>query len=85
MRPTLSLYSKPGCHLCADLRTLLDELQAEFDYAIEEVDITTDDALFARYRHEIPVLLMNGEELGRGRIDESQLRVLLEEGHTQDT
>ncbi len=65
----LLLYSKPGCHLCEELRAELDHLQPELGYTIDEIDITQDAALFERYRYEIPVLLMDGEEVGRGQID----------------
>jgi hypothetical protein len=70
---TLTLYSKPGCHLCEDLRALLDELQGEYRFAIEEIDITGDANLFSRYRYEIPVLLKDGEEIARGRISDREL------------
>jgi glutaredoxin len=74
----LTLYSKPGCHLCEDVRSLLDEIGASHAFAIEEVDITSDDTLFARYRFEIPVVLIDGEEVGRGRITERDLLAALE-------
>lgn len=70
---TLTLYSKPGCHLCEDLRTLLEELQPQYGYTVAEIDITTDAELFARYRYDIPVLLKNGEEVARGRITDRDI------------
>ena len=78
-RSTLTLYSKPGCHLCEDVRALLDELRPERGFALEEIDITTRDDLFARYRHDIPVVLKDGVEIARGRIDEQQLIARLDE------
>jgi glutaredoxin len=69
----LTLYSKPRCHLCEELRALLEDLQPQFAFALEEVDITEDPALFVRYRHDIPVLLADGEELARGRVAEREL------------
>jgi glutaredoxin len=74
---TLTLYSKPGCHLCDDVRATLDELRPEHTFALEEVDITTDAELFARYRFEIPVLLMDGREVARGRITDRELMKIL--------
>jgi glutaredoxin len=76
-RATLTLYSKPGCHLCEDVREILDGLQPECGYAIVEIDITTDATLFARYRYEIPVVMKDGVELARGRMDEAALVALL--------
>jgi glutaredoxin len=70
---TITLYSKPGCHLCEEARALLDELGQDLGFAIEEIDITTDAALFARYRYEIPVVMKDGVELARGRVSEREL------------
>lgn len=72
-RRALVLYSKPGCHLCDDLRGLLEELREELGLTIDEIDITADAALFARYRYEIPVLLMDGRQVVRGRVGEAEL------------
>lgn len=69
MRHALVLYSKPGCHLCEELRAELDELQPELGYTIDEIDISEDPTLFDRYRYVIPVLVMDGVEVGRGQID----------------
>jgi len=77
-RTTFTLYSKPGCHLCEDVRAVLDELQPARDYFIDEIDITADAALFARYRFDIPVLLKNGVEVARGRIGERELVELID-------
>jgi glutaredoxin len=73
----LTLYMKPGCHLCEDLRATLDELRPEYGFSIEEVDIAADAELFARYRYEIPVLLKDGREIARGRVDDRELLRLL--------
>ena len=77
MSALLTLYSKPGCHLCEALRALLDELQPEYGFLLEEIDITGDGALFARYRHHIPVVLVNGREIARGNVSERDLVPLL--------
>jgi glutaredoxin len=55
------VYSKPGCHLCEDALRLLQGLRAEFDLAIEEIDITTDRALFKNYFEKIPVLVIDDQ------------------------
>ena len=83
MSARLTLYSKPGCHLCEELRKLLDELQPDFEFVLEEIDITRDPSLFARYRHDIPVLLIGGHERARGNITERDLLTLLK-GTRQD-
>ena len=76
----VTLYSKPGCHLCENVRTLLDELAPERRFAIDEVDIQRDARLFERYRYHIPVVLIDGVEVARGRIDETRLIAALARG-----
>ena len=73
----LTLFSKPDCHLCEDLRRLLDELQPAYGFVVDEVDISADTDLFARYRYDIPVLMREGRELARGRISEGDLLTML--------
>lgn len=74
---TLTLYSKPGCHLCEDARATLEELRREHAFALDEIDITTDAELFARYRFDIPVLFRDGREVARGRITDRELIEIL--------
>ena len=61
----LTLYSKPGCHLCDDARDKIERLRARgFELDLEEQDITADPALFERYRYTIPVVeLPDGRSL----------------------
>ena len=70
MAPRLTLYGRPGCHLCDDARVVLERVGEPFD----EVDITTDDALHARYLERIPVIVLDGEELYDFFVDEPDLR-----------
>lgn len=74
---TLTLFSKPGCHLCDEVREHLDGLQPEHGFALLEVDITGDPAVFARYRDAIPVVWRDGVEVARGRITDRELKALL--------
>jgi len=59
MKHSVVLYGKPGCHLCDIAHQLLLGLEREFDLTIEQVDITRDDALLARYRETIPVVVID--------------------------
>ena len=78
MSVRVTLYSKPGCHLCEDVRAVLDDLKDSHHFEIEEIDITRDQVLFDRYCYEIPILLYDGEEVGRGRISEQDVLTALE-------
>lgn len=71
---TVTLYTQPGCHLCDDARAQLVRLQRTLPFTLDEVDITTDDALHARYLERIPVTALDGEELFDFFVDEQALR-----------
>jgi glutaredoxin len=69
----LTLYGKPGCHLCEEARAVVDEVRERRPFELEEVDITRDPALEARYRERIPVVAINGEEALELVIEASEL------------
>ena len=69
----ITLYGRPGCHLCDDAREVLDRVGEPYD----EVDIESDDALLARYLERIPVVAVDGAERFDFFVDESTLRRLL--------
>ncbi len=67
------LYTRRGCHLCdAAKQTLL-----RHGIAPSEVDIDGDPELSRRYGDCIPVVVIDGQERFRGRVDERLLRRLL--------
>jgi glutaredoxin len=85
----LTLIGKPGCHLCDDARLVVNTVIAEFKSAhtgvnasvqvqLDEHNILEDDALFAKYSEEIPVLLINDKVHNYWRIDPVRLRDALE-------
>ena len=71
--PTLTLYSRPGCHLCDDARAALERVRARATFSLCEIDITTDDALHSRYLERIPVVTLGDEELFEFFVDEAAL------------
>ena len=73
----LTLYGKPGCHLCDDARAAVAEVGGEMDLEIEEVDISTDPRLHREYGERIPVLDVDGEEALELGFDASALRKTL--------
>jgi len=78
--PRVTLYSKPGCHLCDDARVVVEQVCAELGESYVEVDITAGpDAgqLTARYGEEIPVTLVDGRQHDFWRVDPDRLRAAL--------
>jgi len=62
------LYTKPLCGLCDQMKGEMRNAGVENLYTLEEVNIETDDELFARYRYDIPVLFINEAEAFRHRL-----------------
>jgi glutaredoxin len=69
----LTLYSKPGCHLCDEMKVTIDHVSARVPLTIEIIDISTDPALIERYGLEIPVLLIDGRKAAKYRLTEREL------------
>jgi hypothetical protein len=59
----VTLYTKSECSLCKDIQATLLGLQQRLQFHLEEVDITSDDALFMAYRFLIPVVKFGSVEL----------------------
>jgi glutaredoxin len=75
----LTLYTRPGCHLCDDMKATIQRVvRASPDpIAIEEIDISSDPELERRYGEEIPVLLVEGKKAAKYRITEGELTRIL--------
>jgi glutaredoxin len=73
----VTLYGRPGCHLCDDARAQLQALAPTLGFTLLEVDIETDDDLLRRYLERIPVVALDGEELSDFFVDEAGLRTRL--------
>ena len=72
--PLVTIYAKPGCHLCDDAREAIENLRAERDFELQEVDVTLDPVLYARYGERIPVVALEGDELFEYFVDTDALR-----------
>ena len=68
------LYSKPGCHLCEVMKEEMAKADCAELYKLEEINIESNAELFARYRHDIPVLLIDGVEAFRHRLTADSFR-----------
>jgi glutaredoxin len=75
----LTLYSRPGCHLCDDMKAVITRVARDRGIAItlDEVDISTDPDLESRYGMEIPVLMVDGKKVAKYRVAEADLARLL--------
>ena len=75
----VTLYSRPGCHLCDEMKAVVARVVRELEtpVTIDEVDISIDADLEARYGLEIPVLLIDGKKAAKYRVTEGELTRIL--------
>ena len=69
----VTLYGKPGCHLCDDAREVVERVRAEHPFELREVDVSLDPELHREYGERIPVLALDGEELFDFFVEEAAL------------
>jgi glutaredoxin len=74
MTARVTLYSRPGCHLCDDARAVIEQVCRELGEEYAEVDITTSEELLRRFGEEIPVTFVDGAQHDFWRVDPARLR-----------
>jgi len=79
MTVAVTLYGAPGCHLCDEAKQVLDRQRPLLGFDLEVVDISGDPELEARYREEIPVVLVAGRKAFKYHVEPAELarRVVL--------
>jgi glutaredoxin len=78
----LTIYGKPGCHLCDEMKSLVHRVIApqsqSQDISLEEIDISSDQELLDRYGLQVPVLLIDGRKVAKYRVSETELTRMVE-------
>jgi glutaredoxin len=77
-RPDVTLYTRPGCHLCEEAKTAVAPLLREFGAVLHEVNIDEHAELKDRYGWEIPVIFIGSRKVAKHRVDLVQFRRQLE-------
>ncbi|HYP02038.1 MAG TPA: glutaredoxin family protein [Pyrinomonadaceae bacterium] len=67
----VTLYTRPGCHLCDEAKRAMLESRCEDLYALLEINIDSDPELVRRYGWDIPVVLINGVQTFKHRLTSS--------------
>lgn len=75
MSSRVVLYERDGCHLCAEVRELLDGTLGPDRY--ERVDIDADDDLVVRYGFRVPVIAVGGVDLLEAPMTGEDVRALV--------
>jgi glutaredoxin len=84
---SLTLFTKPGCHLCEEAKKAIELVMFEFSkensavvqIELTELNILEDEALKNQYSEEVPVLQINGATHAYWRIDSERLIAALNE------
>jgi glutaredoxin len=79
----VTLYTRPGCHLCEEANAVMQPLLREFGGTLREVNIDEDGELAERYGGDIPVVFVGGHKVAKHRVDPRQFRRRLEEARAQ--
>lgn len=85
MTSRVTLYVRPGCHLCDDARQVVETVCAEADATWDEVDIDSagSDSLRERLTDLVPVVEVDGHQVGYWRIRADNVRAALARGGRQ--
>src|SRR5216683_6309027 len=52
----VTLYTRPGCHLCEEAKAAMAPLLKEFAATMREVNVDKDSVLRERYGNDVPVV-----------------------------
>jgi glutaredoxin len=75
----VTLYTRPGCHLCEEAKAAIAQLLREFGAVLREVNIDQDAVLKERYAWDVPVIFIGAHKAAKHRVDLAQFRRQLEE------
>jgi glutaredoxin len=75
----VTLYTKPQCSLCDEAMDVIEEARGRAAFELELRNILDVPQDYDRYKHDIPVILLNGREIARHRLTLPQLLAALQE------
>jgi glutaredoxin len=79
----VTLYTRPGCHLCEEAKVAIAPLLREFGAALREISIENDPVLEERYGWDIPVVFLGPRKTAKHRVDVEQFRRQLQESKSR--
>ncbi len=74
----ITLYTRPGCNLCAEAKALMAPLLRQFGAELREINVDDDPALRAQYTDDVPVIFLGERKVAKHRVNLEQLRRQLE-------
>jgi len=70
----VTIYSRPGCHLCEEAKSKIAPLLKEISASLTEINIDEDPELRARYDYDVPVIFLGARKAAKHRVDLAQFR-----------
>jgi glutaredoxin len=70
----VTIYSRPGCHLCDEAKAAIENSNCSDRFTLEEVNIESDEELLKKYKYDIPVIAIDGVEAFIHRVDPGEFR-----------
>ena len=75
----VTVYMRPGCHLCEEAVEALVALHREgYRFELREVDIESEELLLRQMLEKIPVVEIDGEIVSELLLDETVVRARLD-------
>ena len=68
-KATVTIYSRPGCHLCEEAKEAIVSSGCIDEIVLEEINIDDNAALLKLYKEEIPLVFINGHMAFKYRVD----------------
>jgi glutaredoxin len=75
----VTIYSRPGCHLCEEAKQQIAPLLKSCGARLTEINIDEDPELRARYDYDVPVIFLGARKVAKHKVDLAQFRRQLRE------
>jgi glutaredoxin len=69
----IDIYSRPGCHLCDDAKAVIEQFRSEYPMNLKTINVEDKPEYENRYGNDIPVVMINGHEAFRHRVERTEL------------
>ena len=79
----VTLYTRPGCHLCDEAKAAIAPILRELDAVLREVNVDEDSVLKQRYGWDVPVIFIGQHKAAKHRVDLEQFRRQLRDAESR--
>ena len=73
-KPVVTIFSRPGCHLCDEAKEAIHNSGCDGEFILEEININEDAKLVELYGNDIPVVFINRVKVFKHRVDPREFK-----------